>query len=227
MSGSSEGAIYASNDSLELMEGRGINYPFNTPNVPRVFAGTIYHSITPTPTALNTVSPNNQQDGIMFDIKAKKTITIQAFSTYIGQGISGKMEIWYRQGTHVGHETVAADWTLLGSVDNVIGSNVFNSPPFVQNRIPIKLDLEIPAGEVYAFYVTTIAASPYMDYRSGTTRGSVSAANSDMEVLEGTGKAYPFDNNYIPRVFAGTIYYTSGGFPWPMFLPAIIINKTN
>ncbi|MHB8790094.1 MAG: reprolysin-like metallopeptidase [Desulfobulbaceae bacterium] len=223
LAGTSEGALYAEDDSLELMEGQGVRYPFSTVFAPRVFCGTIYHSFAKNPSALPTVfPPNNSQDGIMFDIKARKTVTVRGFSTYMDQGVSGKMEIWYRKGTHVGHESTPADWTLVNEVNNVVGTNDYiSSPSFVENRIPMEIEVTIPAGKIYGFYLTA-AGNPNIEYRSGTSLGAVAAADTYLEVLEGKGIAYPFGANYAPRVFAGTVYYSSLAFPWPMFLPAII-----
>lgn len=218
--GTTEGAVFASDNALEVMEGKGKSYPFSGGYAPRVFTGTIYHSFHPEPSSLQISSPNNMQNGIMFDIKAKRAIDIRGFSTYIETGIAAQMEIWYRKGSHVGHETTAADWTRLATVDNVTGTKTFGISS-VENRIPMELDLTIPAGKTYGFYITT-TAFPIIEYKNGTSVGAVAASNADIAVLEGTGKAYPFSTSYTPRVFTGTVYYKRSSFPWPMFMPGII-----
>lgn len=216
--GTTEGALFASDNELELMEGKGKSYPFSGGYAPRVFAGTIYHSSHSQSSSLQISSPNNGYHGIMFDIKAKRAITLRGFSTYLMNGIATQMEIWYRKGSHVGHETTAADWTRLASVDNVTGTNFFPFVYPVENRIPMALDLTIPAGKTYGFYVTTTGTGSYIAYKDGTSVGAVAASNFDINILQGTGKAYPFGISFTPRVYTGTVYYKPV-FPWPMFLP--------
>lgn len=221
LAGTSEGAVYASDSSLQLMQGRGVRYPFTASWTPRVFSGTIYHSFSKGLKSLATPLPNNSQDGIMFDIRTKKKVTIRGFSTFVETDLSPGMEIWYRPGTHVGHETTQSDWTLLGTVDNVVGSNIGTT--YIQNRIPIETDVTIPAGSTYGFYITA-TNNPNIQYRNGVSVGSVSASDGAIEVLDGVGKDYPFGTNYTTRAFAGTVYYSTP-FPWPMALPAIFNNK--
>lgn len=42
--GTSEGAVFASDGSISLLEGKGVTYPFGSTNTPRVFNGTIHYS---------------------------------------------------------------------------------------------------------------------------------------------------------------------------------------
>ncbi len=214
--GTTEGALFAADDALELLEGRGKSYPFGGSSFPRVFSGTVYHSYASERDLLTTNEPNNQQNGVMFDIRAKSTVTIHGFSSYVENlaGTSGwvdGMEVYYRPGTHVGFENSATGWTQLGPVHNVVSSNVFGSPVAVQNRVPIQASVTIPAGQTYAFYVTT-DTSGWLGYRNGTGIGNVYASDPNIEVLEGTGKAYPFGGSFTPRVFAGTIHYEGAGW---------------
>jgi hypothetical protein len=219
--GTSEGATYKANASLELKEGRGISYPFAASFSPRVFAGTIYHSFAEAPASLKTAGdPNNGHDGVMFDVLTKHKVIIKGFSAYLEPDFADTMEIWYRKGTYVGHVTTAGDWTLLGVVDNVVGSNSFYFP-LVMNRIPLELNMEIPAGQRYGFYITQ-SGGARMKYRNGTSLGAVAAENGDLAILEGTGVAYPFGSSFSPRVFTGSIFYTSQAFPWSIFMPGII-----
>ena len=47
---------------------------------------------------------------------------------------------------------------------------------------------------------------------TGTALGNVLVENADLQILEGTGKNYPFGTSTItPREFNGTIYYEACG----------------
>lgn len=134
------------------------------------------------------------------------------------------VEIYYRKGSLAGHQSTPGDWTLLGSVDNVVASNGHFSPPYLQNRVPLDLNLTIPAGQTYGFYLTTTLNNTLTNgvyYNSGSSTTS----NNHLEIMPGSGVQYPFSGPLSPRVFAGTVYYSIAGFPWPMALPAIINNK--
>lgn len=158
---------------------------------------------TGAPTSLTTLfAENNGQSGIMFDIVATNDITINSFETNVDA--TGDIEIYYRAGTHVGNETNAGAWTLIGSATGVPNNAVNTATP-----IPINVNTYIPAGQTYAFYITFSNGS-YMNYTDGTAVGAVSTTNADMQVLEGTGKAYAFGTSFSPRVFNGNINYTPG-----------------
>ena len=76
--------------------------------------------------------------------------------------------------------------------------------------VPVTLSINIPAGQTYGFYVTTTTSG--MDYTNGTALGNVLVENADLQILEGTGKNYPFGTSTItPREFNGTIYYEACG----------------
>ncbi len=214
--GTTEGALYASNDQIELYEGRGKSYPFGTSFPSRVFIGTIYHSHDQKISQLQTSdNPDNHHNGIMFDLRAKRDSTIHGFSGYLGNNnsagfgwLSG-MEIYYRVGTHVGFENSTLGWTKVGPVDNVVESNDLSQLDYVQNRIPLELNLAIKAGETYGFYITSLGGNDMIHYTNSTSVGSVFASNADLELLVGTGKAYPFGTSYVQRAFTGTVHYTT------------------
>ncbi|MDX2362249.1 MAG: gliding motility-associated C-terminal domain-containing protein [Crocinitomicaceae bacterium] len=142
---------------------------------------------------------NNGQSGIMFDIVALQSVNITELAMDFTTG-SWNMEIYFVAGTHVGNETNAAAWTLLGTLNGwnaTGGSNVL---------IPITFSQFLCAGDVGAFYVTA-SNSTGGNYSNGTGVGNVAAADANIQVLEGTGKAYPFGTNFTPRVPNVTVYY--------------------
>jgi gliding motility-associated-like protein len=142
---------------------------------------------------------NNGQSGIMFDVVALQSVNITQLAMDFETG-SFNMEIYFVPGTHVGNETNAAAWTLLGTV------NGWNATGGTNVALPIFFNQFLCAGDVGGFYVTA-SNSTGGNYYNGTGVGNVAAADANIQILEGTGKAYPFGTNYMPRVPNVTVYY--------------------
>jgi hypothetical protein len=157
-------------------------------------------SVLPTP-----VINNNGQDGNMFDITATNTIRIRYFEALIANtpNPTTTYYIYYKVGTHVGFESNSAAWTqIAGPITLTV-----NAPP-VMTVIPANLNLVIPAGQTYAFYLTnTSAATNNNRYHNGTATGNVAATNADLTLFEGTGGAYPFGTFFNARPWEGIVHY--------------------
>ena len=50
-----------------------------------------------------------------------------------------------------------------------------------------------------------------MNYTNGTALGAVFSSDANIEILEGSGKGYPFGATFSPRVFNGIVNYTASG----------------
>jgi hypothetical protein len=159
-------------------------------------------TILPTP-----IVNNNGQDGNMFDITATNTIRIRYFEGNIANvpNVTTSYSIYYKQGTHVGFENNAAVWTLIAD------SIAFNpNTPNTLSVIPYNLNLVIPAGATYAFYLTnTSAVGNNNRYSNGTATGDISATNADLTVFQGTGGGYPFGTFFNARPWEGIVHYDS------------------
>lgn len=155
----------------------------------------------------SSYNSNNGQDGIMFDITntASQEITIECFTSNFDAG-TYDVEVYYKSGTHVGSENNSGAWSLAATANGVSSSGVDNP-----TLIPAKVGVTIPCGETYGFYVTTTDGTfSGMNYTNGTAVGNVLASDANMELLEGTGKGYPFNTNYTPREFNGSVNYSLG-----------------
>ncbi|MEK6614791.1 MAG: T9SS type A sorting domain-containing protein [Bacteroidota bacterium] len=164
--------------------------------------------VTPTPNmicdSLETLfAGGNGQDGNMFDVTAITNVQITSFEGNI-DGSGGTMEIYYRVGTHVGNETNAAAWTLLGSA---LVTPVSTGVP---TAIPIPVNLTINASQTYAFYITGNTTGNMLDYTDGTAVGNIYVQNGNIQIKEGTGNAYPFGSTFDPRIWNGIINYCTG-----------------
>ncbi|MFT5860449.1 MAG: gliding motility-associated-like protein [Flavobacteriaceae bacterium] len=135
---------------------------------------------------------NNGQSGIMFDVVALTTVNITQFAIDFDNG-TYNIEIYSIPGTHVGNETNAAAWTLVGTANAWVGVGGTNV------TIPIPLNVSLCPGDVGGFYITANNATSG-NYSNGTGVGNIIIADANIQILEGTGKAYPFGLSFTPRV---------------------------
>ncbi len=151
---------------------------------------------------LSAPSPHgNGNAGFMFDIQATNTVIITSFDVFPIGVITG-LEIYAKTGTHVGFESTAGAWTLLGSSAGVAPDGTAPVP------VPIAVNTTISAGTTTAFYVTATGGAS-VTYHNGTSRATVAASDANITLFEGTGKAYPFTSSNITRAFEGNIHYTT------------------
>lgn len=139
----------------------------------------------------------------MFDITAGVDVTITGFDCNMGETVTPyNMEIYYKAGTHVGFTTTPGAWTLAGSANNIVGLGANVPTP-----IPIALNVDIPQGQTFAFYVTETGGAANIDYTNGTVVSALYVTDGNISVFEGTGKDYAFGADYAPRIPNMTIYY--------------------
>ncbi len=177
----------------------------NTPTATSTNTSTA--TATPTPSCLSgTLSTvfngDRANNGNMFDLTALNSVTIDSFDENLQN--NEPLAIYYKAGTHVGFENNSAAWTLIGTYTGVVTNG--NGFP---TAVPIPVNVTIPAGQTYAFYITYTTSQGSMAYSLGTSVGNVFASDSNLQIKEGTGKSYPFINNFFPRVFNGRVHYTA------------------
>jgi len=151
----------------------------------------------------------NGQPGIMFDIVAKTPIRLSRVTQNIETGFSGSVEIYWRPGSFETHENSSIGWTKLNTVPvTSVGTN---------QPTPIGIDLSsivMAPNDRVALYITlTVSGTgggPIL-YTNGTGVGTLRHQNADVQIFEGTGKNYPFSNNYEHRIWNGTLYYYAAG----------------
>lgn len=166
-----------------------------------------YSQCTSSGTSLATsYVSNNSNKGEMFNLVATTTVTVYCFDLNLILGSSGSYEIYYKVGSYVGSESNAAAWTLLGSNANVpcVGFDV----PSPMN---IPINIVIPAGQTYAFYITATNVAQTAGIRYTNNAGYTNIATDvNLTIAGGIGKAYPFGANYNNRSFNGTVRYSTG-----------------
>ena len=158
-----------------------------------------------------TFAGGNGQSGNMFEVNALNAagITVTAFEVNTNSTTVGDFEVYGLVGNYAGNENNAAAWTLIGAATGVPCNGAG-----VATALPICVDTFVAAGTTQSFYVTH-SDTNIVAYTNGTLAGNVYASNADLEFIEGSGHAYPFQANFTPRVWNGNIFYnvgnTSGG----------------
>jgi hypothetical protein len=168
--------------------------------------GLIAHAQCPAATASVTTyyATNNGQRGCMFNITASQDITVICFDANLYAGTTADYEIYYRPGTYVGSENNAAAWNLVGTTTALTsaGSNV-------PTNIPIPVNVFIPAGQTYGFYVTNTFGGG-TSYTDGTGANVLLGSDASISINGGVGKSYPFGLTFSFREFNGAVHYTPG-----------------
>ncbi|MBK8464819.1 MAG: hypothetical protein IPL32_03230 [Chloracidobacterium sp.] len=239
--GTAVGNVFASDANIQIKEGTGKAYPFLNSFSPRVFNGNVHYSVgddcpavtptstfTSTPTSTETATatatstgtpppasclPNSvtttfadgsANNGNMFDITAINAVRIDSFDEHLLN--NEPLAIYYKPGTHVGFENNAGAWTLAGTYSGIVANGAG-----VGTAVPIPVNVTIPAGQTYAFYITYTTSQGSLAYTPGTVVGNVFVSDANIQVKEGAGISYPFSGNFSPRVFNGVVRYTDGG----------------
>ncbi|MFT5777755.1 MAG: hypothetical protein ACI837_000703 [Crocinitomicaceae bacterium] len=152
---------------------------------------------------ITTLAAGNNHRGNMFDINALNSVTITSFDAHPQANTT--IEIYYKIGSHVGFENTPLAWTLIGSAP-VIALPIGTATP-----VPVPINITIPAGQVYAFYVTSTNVAVSLNYTDGFVVGNVWNQDANIQFLEGAGMEYPFTNGtgsfFSPRVWNGYIHY--------------------
>jgi len=151
-----------------------------------------------TASLVTSYASDNGYNGNMFDIVALKNVEILSFDANLGVG-AHTMEVHYRQGSFVGHESSSSGWTLIGTATTNATAQDAPTP------VNVPVNVSIPQGQTYAFYVTTQGTSNR--YINGTSVGNVFASDQNIQVLEGVGKSYPFASTFTTRNYSGTVHY--------------------
>ncbi len=143
-----------------------------------------------------------KRNGNMFNLLAINEVTIQSFDVNLAHaaGTSAGISIYYKTSSYVGSEYIPSDWTLVGSATSVLSSGPGNATP-----VPIPVNITIPAGSAYGFYITATNGSNF--YSTLGTPNPV-ARDASLEFYKGTANQYPFGVPFSAgRIWSGRIHY--------------------
>jgi hypothetical protein len=114
------------------------------------------------------------------------------------------VSIYYKIGTYVGYESTPSAWTFLGS-QYISGIQMINSLP----------TLTLPANTTYSLYIT-----------ANLVTGNIACYDSSGTYTDGTvtltcgaGISYQFGSTFSPKIWNGTVYYSSGSNGISDFVP--------
>jgi hypothetical protein len=141
---------------------------------------------------------NNGQSGNMFDVTAKKTLTITSFDINVRSSSTFSAEVYYRKGGYAGFERNPSAWTKLGTA-SITGMGTNNPTP-----LPIG-GLKIYKSETFGLYVTLVSSTSI-----GYTNGLRTFQNDELSLTSGVGKSYPFGSTFYPRTWNGRVHYDAG-----------------
>ena len=192
-------------------------------------------STTESPTTLaftmkklaTTLHGGLKQAGVMFDIRVPSVeeggppegVTILTFevSTFLTEDIC--VEIYSKEGTHVGYETdvVQGDdgswssptWSALGAA-TATGMGEANP-----THLPVGAfdHTHIKPGDTQAFYVTmNVPEMRYTEPRYNEQTGDVFVESSmgHLQIMVGTANAYPFGDSWADRIYNGAVIFALG-----------------
>jgi len=188
-----------------------------TPGSPTVCVGdsvTLSATVTPPVSASaipTTLAAGNNHRGNMFDIVAINTVTITSFDAHPMGNTT--IEIYYRAGSYTGFATSSTGWTLVGS------AAVTAQPMGTPTPVPVAVNVTIPAGQTYAFYITSNNIAVSLNYTDGSTEGATYVSDGNIDFKQGVGMEYPFSAGggvFTPRIWNGVIHYTTP-LPAPVY----------
>ena len=157
----------------------------------------------PSTTLFASNAAGNNHRGNMFDLTALHTVTIERFdASPMG---NATIEVYYRPGPYAGFESNASAWTRIGSA--AVAYTGGYAP------VPLPVRVTIPAGQTYAFYVTSAQTSVALNYSNGDAEGAAFASDANLVFRQGVGLEYPFTQGtgalYRPRIWNGAIHYST------------------
>jgi M6 family metalloprotease-like protein len=218
--GDGVGSVAASNEDLTVYEGVGKPVPFGYTFNNRIWNGSILYSLkieipAPFPTGLPTpVLPSEpqkltttfdggtRQAGNMFDVLTFEDISITGFDIHIIDEIEVQVDVFTKEGSHVGFENDCEEWSMVASI-SVMGAG---------NGKPTYLTFEssgplvLPRDHAQAFYIT-LRHGKNMRYTPGIGSGALVAVDDNIAIFEGVGKSYLCGATFFDRIWNGAIYY--------------------
>jgi hypothetical protein len=196
-----EGALAGSDENLSIFGGCGLEYPFTngTGGVfrPRIWNGRIHYKLL---SGLTTsLASTTTTQGSMFDVHALTQVEVTTMGLNLAAGVHD-VDVYFKRGSHVGAESDASAWVPVAS-----SSGLSSAGADTLTWMPLDIDVIIPAGNTYAFYVTTHGTDQLTT--AGTVVGQSAASDTNLSILEGTGVTYPLGTSAAPQLWNGRLGY--------------------
>lgn len=162
--------------------------------------GPLYYENTLFTTSTTTTNYN----GIMFDIVALDTLTIDSLMIKINTIGQQGVVAYKRMGSHFGYESNSAAWTAWG-IDtvqvNVVGD--FKTVDYS--------DQILYPNDTLGVYLYMQLSGSKLSYQS--VSNSLTFSDSQLEIASGSGITHTYGTTYYPRNFSGEVFYHHGFNP--------------
>ena len=138
-------------------------------------------------------------NGNMFSIKALRDISLSSFAVNAMSRGEGRVKVYTRAGSYVGHEQNSEGWELI-----------YDDPAVVHDRRGRQTELGdfdsaigIASGAIQSFLVTSTKG---FVYQAGIEEGAEYVRDDWLVIYEGIGTTDEFSGEtFSPRVFGGII----------------------
>lgn len=167
---------------------------------PEVVRGDLFYKNS----LLTTTDASTNWNGIMFNIVANDTLTIDSLKVNIFSTGSQTIIGLYRMDSYIGNETSSVGWNSWGSkVLTVASAGDFKTVDFSA----ITLNPNDTLG-VYLYMMNSASSLSYQNSGGGSDY-----VDSNVQILKGTGISNSYGTSYYPRNFSGEVFYHYGFRP--------------
>lgn len=164
------------------------------------------------PTALDGTDPHR---GVMFDLEALEDLDVLGLALNLPATDTYQVDVYSRQGSHVGHEGDPRGWTFLGR-GTVTGEGA-GIPSVVDLPMVVSLD----EGDVVALYMDMIDGTLLVTPGTDVGAQRLEVANA-FRVTTGIALEGAFAQQGTPAVFNGGIHYKPTGNVRPFATPRVV-----
>lgn len=148
--------------------------------------------------------------GVFFDLTASTNVLLTGLGVFSNEATAPddfQIDVYYRTGSYLGHQSAQADWALLQSF-----TQSPNGPDTIDPLV-FSIPLELMSGGTFGFYVAAISGGLRFDDSSLLLEDSnadltltvAATEQNDPGTYNGTGEL--FDSLADTQQFAGTVYY--------------------
>lgn len=192
---------YSSMSSTQPIQG-GSSFPFGfIQQDTGIYAQAVRGNLFYKESAVTTRISNIDWNGTMFDLIPLDTIYLDSLSLKIADAGLQALEIYSKNGSHIGFEQNAAPWTLL-TLDTVMVNAV-------SDFYSVSLHgLQLLPGDTLGLYIQMSDPSSRLSYHSLSS--PVERSTGELKIFTGTGISHHFSGQFFPRDWNGEIFYHFG-----------------
>ena len=151
-----------------------------------------------------TNNTNIDFNGTMFDLVADSNLVLDSFDVKIATLGTQTVDVYTKQGSHLGFETNSGAWNYYASY--TVQVNSASDFETIGN-----LNISMNAGDSLAIYLQMQNSGSRLSYQSMSNPATRST--DELTMITGSGSAFNFGGNYYPRDWNGRVYYHFGTLP--------------